>query len=200
MEVTPSFSKDRSIFLEHVEQEGEFLENSETFLEKIKSLKTEKPLPSSDNNGGTESISSEHDRDNSDDIIEKSIAAFEEDLAMQCPLCKSAKIQANKTAMGKVYYKCSDKKCNFVSWGKPYHMVCPQCHNPFLVEITDRDGKMIIKCPRATCRYQQRSPLEFADLQSEKAGSQSKEPVNKSISLRKPRRKVVRRKLVRRKK
>ncbi|MCD6296967.1 MAG: topoisomerase DNA-binding C4 zinc finger domain-containing protein [Deltaproteobacteria bacterium] len=148
---------------------------------------------------GTENIPEEHVPDNADDIIEKRIAAFEEDLAMQCPICKSGNIQATETATGKVYYNCSNKNCNFVSWGKPYHLVCPQCNNPFLVETLDRDGKKIIKCPRATCRYRQKSPLEIADEQREKAGSPSKEPAKKPVISRKPRKRVVRRRVVRRK-
>ena len=199
LEDTPPVCEDELIFSEHEEQEKGFLKHSETELEQIKSLKPEETSPTSEKISGTKSVSSGHGRNNSDDIIEKRIAAFEEDLAMQCPLCKSAKIQANETAMGKVYYKCSDRRCNFVSWGKPYHMACPQCNNPFLVEISDRHGKKIIKCPRATCRYRQQSPLEIADEQREKAGSPSKDPANKIMNLRKPRKKVVRRKVVRRK-
>jgi ssDNA-binding Zn-finger/Zn-ribbon topoisomerase 1 len=199
MEDTHSVCEDDLIFSEHEEQEKSLLKHSETELEQIKSLKPEETFPPSEKRSGTKSVSNEHGQNNSDDIIEKRIAAFEEDLAMQCPLCKSAKIQANETAMGKVYYKCSDRKCNFVSWGKPYHMACPQCNNPFLVEVSDRHGKKIIKCPRATCRYRQKSPLEIADEQREKAGSTSKEPANKTMNLRKPPRKVVRRRVVKRK-
>ena len=196
---TPSVCEDDLIFSEHEEQEEDLLKHSENDLGQSKSVKPEEPLPPSEKISGTKSVSNEHGQNTSDDIIEKSIATFEEDLAMQCPLCKSAKIQANETAMGKVYYKCSDRKCNFVSWGKPYHMACPQCNNPFLVEISDRHGKKIIKCPRATCRYRQKTPLEIADEQREKAESPSKEPANKTMNLRKPRRKVVRRRVVKRK-
>ena len=148
---------------------------------------------------GTKSIPEEHVPDNADDIIEKRIATFEEDLAMQCPLCNSGKVKATETAMGKVYYKCSNKNCIFVSWGKPYHLVCPQCNNPFLVETVDRDGKKIIRCPRATCRYQQKSPFQITGEQREKAGSPSEEPTKKPVISRKPRKRVVRRRLVRRK-
>lgn len=196
---TPSVCEDDLIFSEHDEQEEGLLKHSENDLGRSKSVKQEEALPPSEKISGTKNVSNEHGQNTSDDIIENRIAAFEEDLAMQCPLCKSAKIYANETAMGKVYYKCSDRKCNFVSWGKPYHMACPQCNNPFLVEISDRHGKKTIKCPRATCRYRQKSPLEIADEQHEKAGSPSKEPANKTMNLRKPRRKVVRRRVVKRK-
>lgn len=168
-------------------------------MEQIKSVRQEETLPPSEKEYRKKSIPEEHNPANADDIIENRIAAFEEDLAMQCPICKPGKIQATETAMGKVYYKCSNKNCNFVSWGKPYHLVCPQCNNPFLVETLDRDGKKIIKCPRATCRYRQKSPLEIADEQREKAGSPSKEPAKKPVISRKPRKRVVRRRVVRRK-
>jgi len=187
------------VFSEYEEQEEGLSKHSETDSEQIKSVRPEETLPPSEKEYGTKSIPEEHGPANADNIIEKRIAAFEEDLAMQCPICKSAKVQANETAMGKVYYKCSNKNCNFVSWGKPYHLVCPQCNNPFLVETGDRDGKKIIKCPRATCRYRQKSPLEIADEQSEKAGSSSKEPAKKPVISRKPRKRVVRRRVVRRK-
>jgi len=188
-----------SVFSEDEEREEGLSKHSETESEQIKSVRPEETLPSSEKEYGTKSIPEEHVPDNADDTIEKRIAAFEESLAMQCPLCKSGKVQATETAMGKVYYNCSNKNCNFVSWGKPYHLVCPQCNNPFLVETVDKDGKKIIKCPRATCRYRQKSPLEIADEQPEKAGSPSKEPANKTMNPRKPRRRVVRRRVVRRK-
>jgi ssDNA-binding Zn-finger/Zn-ribbon topoisomerase 1 len=187
------------VLTEDEDKKEDLSKHSETESEQIKSVQPEEALPPSEKEYGTKSIPEEHVPDNADYIIEKRIAAFEEDLSMQCPICKSGKIQAIETAMGKLYYNCSNKSCNFISWGKPYHLVCPQCNNPFLIETIDRDGKKIIKCPRATCRYRQKSPLEIADEQREKAGSTSKEPANKTMNLRKPLRKVVRRRVVRRK-
>jgi len=179
-------------------QEEAFFKDSGAELERIKTVMPGETLPRPETRSGTENIPNEHVQD-SDDIIEKRIAAFEEDLAMQCPLCRSAKIQINETAMGKVYYKCPNKKCNFVSWGKPYHLACPLCNNPFLIEISDKNGAKIIKCPRATCRYQQKSPGLITKECREKAGIPSKETTNNSESFRKPRRRVVRRKVVRKK-
>jgi len=199
LEDTSSVCEEGLKFSEYEGQEEDPLKHSETEFEQIKSVRPEETLPPLEKEYGTKSIPEEHGPANADNIIEKRIAAFEEDLAMQCPICKSGKIQATETAMGKVYYNCSNKNCNFVSWGKPYHLVCPQCNNPFLVETVDKDGKKIIKCPRATCRYRQKSPLEIADEQREKAGSPSEEPANKTMNLRKPRRKVVRRRVVKRK-
>lgn len=199
LEDTSSVCEEGLRFSEDEGQEEDLLKYSETESEQIKSVRPEKTLPPSEKKYGTKSVSEEHGPDTADDIIQKRIAAFEEDLAMQCPICKSGKIQATETAMGKVYYKCSNKNCNLVSWGKPYHLVCPQCNNPFLIEAVDRDGKKIIKCPRATCRYRQPPPLEIADEQREKVGSPSKDPANKTMNPQKPRRRVVRRRVVRRK-
>lgn len=134
-----------------------------------------------------------------DDAIERQIASFEEDLAMICPLCKTAKVQTEKTATGKIYYKCSNKDCNFISWGKPYHIVCEQCGNPFLVETTYRDGKTILKCPRSTCRYWLKHPSDTTDEPLEKTFSPAQTPAKSTITPRKPRRRVIRKRVVLRK-
>lgn len=116
--------------------------------------------------------------DDRDDVIAKRIASFEEDLAMECPQCRHSKIRAHTTTSGKNYYKCSNETCGFITWGKPYHLQCPRCSNPFLIEASGKDGITILKCPRATCHHQQ-------------------DPATPS---RKPRKRLVRRKRVRRKK
>ncbi|NIA31436.1 MAG: hypothetical protein GWP06_16200 [Actinobacteria bacterium] len=135
-----------------------------------------------------------------DDDIEKRIMAFEEDLALECPICKHSKVTVENTATGKSYYKCSNKECNFISWGKPYHIPCPKCNNPFLIEASDKAGKTIFKCPRATCRYWKKALLDTADNHQESIESASRK-TNKVTSIsRKPRRRVVRRRVVRRKK
>lgn len=144
-------------------------------------------------------VPKEHSLEKADDIIKKQIAAFEEDLAIQCPMCKNGKIQTEETGTGKIYYQCSNKDCYFISWGKPYHLVCPQCRNPFLVEISDRDGKAILKCPRATCRYWQKLPGEITEEPQEKAVLEPQEPAKSTVISQKPRRRVVRRRVVRRK-
>jgi len=128
-----------------------------------------------------------------DDVIETRISAFEENLSMQCPICRSGEITAEQTAKKKTYYKCLNRACHFISWGKPYHKVCPRCHNPFLIE-QERNGRTILKCPRSTCDYWQGHP---ADQTEETAAQQL---INVKPEKPKPRRRVVRRKVVRRKK
>jgi hypothetical protein len=135
-----------------------------------------------------------------DDDVEKRIVAFEEDLALECPLCKQSKILVESTSMGKSYYKCSNKECNFISWGKPHHISCPKCNNLFLIEASDKAGKTILKCPRATCRYWKKTTSDTRKNHQESIESESHK-ANKITSIsRKPRKRVVRRKVVRRKK
>jgi hypothetical protein len=114
--------------------------------------------------------------------IDQRVAEFEKDLAMQCPMCRASQFVAETTALGKTFYKCNRKNCNFISWGMPHHKNCPQCNNSFLIETTDRAGARLLKCPRATCSYRQPFPEDSND-----------EAVKKS------RKKVVRRRVVRRK-
>ena len=135
-----------------------------------------------------------------DDDIDKRIKAFEEDLSLQCPICKHSKVTVENTATGKSYYKCSNKECNFISWGKPHHISCPKCNNPFLIEASNKAGETILKCPRATCRYRKKTRFDTAGNHKDYIESAIQEK-NKVISIsQKPRRKVVRRKVVRRKK
>jgi len=142
----------------------------------------------------------DEDLEKADEDIERTIAAFEEGLAMECPMCHQSKVQAENTAKGKVYYKCSNQTCNFISWGKPYHIPCPQCNNPFLVEASDKTGKSIFKCPRATCRYWQRLPWEAGDTPQAKSSAALYNKSKTSAKSRKPKRRVVKRRRVRRKK
>jgi hypothetical protein len=135
-----------------------------------------------------------------DDDIEKRITDFEEDLALECPICKQSKIQAEKTAMGKTFYRCLAKNCNFISWGKPYHILCPGCNNPFLVEAFDKAGKTILKCPRSTCRYRRNLPWDASENNKEKIHSVLQESNKVTPISRKPRKRIKKRRVVRRKK
>jgi len=85
--------------------------------------------------------------------VEDKIRAFEEQLAMTCPICSAGKIMPNETGKGKSYYSCTNNKCSFISWGKPYHIPCPLCQNQFLIEFAKKEGQIGLKCPRATCSF-----------------------------------------------
>lgn len=134
-----------------------------------------------------------------DDAIERNIAEFEDRLAMQCPLCKNSGIQTEGTATGKAYYRCLDKHCGFISWGRPHHIVCPNCQNPFLIEDLKPNGVAILKCPRATCRYWQRASdegMEKVHAEETAVPGDTEKTLSKP---KKPRRRVVRKRVVRRK-
>ena len=134
-----------------------------------------------------------------DDDIEKRITAFEEDLALQCPICRQSKLQVKNTATGKPYYKCTNKECSFISWGKPHHIHCPKCNNPFLIETSSKTGKASLKCPRATCRYWENIHSDKTENRIEQTDSATQN-TDTTLSLpQKPRRRVVRRRVVRRK-
>lgn len=90
-----------------------------------------------------------------DDEIARKIAAFEKELALVCPVCKTGILQEKSTAAGKVFYACGSGTCNFISWGKPHNVTCARCKNPFLVEVADAAGQIFLRCPRATCQHRQ---------------------------------------------
>lgn len=90
-----------------------------------------------------------------DEEIADKIAAFEKELALVCPVCKTGVLQEKTTAAGKVFYACASKNCNFISWGKPHNIPCARCKNPFLIEAADAAGQTILRCPRATCQHRQ---------------------------------------------
>jgi hypothetical protein len=90
-----------------------------------------------------------------DDEVAEKIAAFEKELALSCPLCKTGILREKSTAAGKIFYTCATENCNFISWGKPHHIECSRCKNPFLIEATDAAGQTVLRCPRATCQHRQ---------------------------------------------
>jgi ssDNA-binding Zn-finger/Zn-ribbon topoisomerase 1 len=167
-------------------------------IETVKSDSTGLSLQSNDTADTQLTFVRDHSPISEDELIEKQIAAFEVDLAMQCPVCRNAKIQIKQTPKSKAYYICTNKDCGFISWGKPYHLICPQCHNPFLIEISDKKGNTILKCPRATCRYRQRLPGEVPEELQEEPRSQTKKKASQTARPRKLPRRVIRR-VVRRK-
>jgi len=90
-----------------------------------------------------------------DDEIAAKIAAFEKELALVCPICKTGVLKEETTAAGKPFYSCTSSTCNFISWGRPHQIPCPRCKNSFMVEFTDSSGQVFLKCPRATCQHRQ---------------------------------------------
>ncbi|MBN2687632.1 MAG: topoisomerase DNA-binding C4 zinc finger domain-containing protein [Deltaproteobacteria bacterium] len=133
-----------------------------------------------------------------DGNIELQIAAFEDGLVMKCPLCKEGNVQIHETSAGRKYYVCSQKNCEFISWGKPFHRSCPDCGNNFLVEVVSKGGARVLKCPRATCCFRQRYPSESM-RDGETYGTERPGETGPRLvaAARRQRKKVVRRKVVR---
>ncbi|MCK5541743.1 MAG: DNA topoisomerase I [Desulfobacterales bacterium] len=94
-----------------------------------------------------------------DDDIEARIAALETDLAMPCPLCGDGNVIENTTEKGKEYFSCDSEECRFVSWDRPYHFSCPLCKNSYLIEFGQANKEKGLKCPRASCSYNQKNIL-----------------------------------------
>jgi hypothetical protein len=127
-----------------------------------------------------------------EELIERQIRQFEDELAMPCPICGNGKVLSDTTEKGKTYYHCSNEDCRLISWGKPYNMACPSCKNPFLIEVPGDDDEIGLKCPRATCGYRKKSIAEA--LSDEKNGSGKRKVAVVKKKRKKGVRRVVRRK------
>ena len=126
---------------------------AENKMEKPIAVEVPETKPAESDSAAASNI--EEDVPVNDDEIAGKIAAFEKELALVCPIYKVNVLTEEKTAAGKIFYTCISEKCNFISWGKPYHIECGRYKNPFLVEVPDSAGQLILKCPRATCQYRQ---------------------------------------------
>jgi len=199
LEQTASAVQDPSPAPDFTQQQTDIYACDESKEPEVLSELNQEALEVAENKSESDIILEENVLDNQDDVIEQQIAAFEEHLALECPICRQSKVQAETTTKGKSYYKCANKNCNFISWGRPHHVLCPQCNNPFLIE-SERAGKSILKCPRATCRYWQAPSWDATDnfLHTMNSGLQKSQKV--AAISRKPRKRVVKRKVVRRKK
>ncbi|MBU0675496.1 MAG: topoisomerase DNA-binding C4 zinc finger domain-containing protein [Proteobacteria bacterium] len=76
---------------------------------------------------------------------------------MDCPLCGKGRIVGRMTPVGKVFYVCSEKPCDFMAWSKPYAVRCGLCESPYLVEHKSGQQVRIFKCPRAGCSFEMTS-------------------------------------------
>ncbi|MDY0161650.1 hypothetical protein [Desulfobotulus sp.] len=131
-------------------------------------VKTAPPIPQREEDEAEEDEGDEEESAAGDADIEARIAAFEEALALTCPLCKTGKLQVNQTEKGKVFYDCSQSTCHFISWSQPFHYPCPTCGNPFLVAFMTKEGAEGLKCPRATCDYSQDARINPEEYQRKK--------------------------------
>ncbi len=155
----------------------------------VETPSTEEPVP-------VRGYDQDFDSEPEDEDIEKKIAEFVEELSMKCPLCRTSGIVPRTTARGKSYYKCTSEECNFISWGKPYYLTCPKCENPFLIETSDSQGNMILKCPKTTCLHWQKFPWDEGEEKDAKSPGQEPSAASKKSRrlVRRRKRVVVRRK------
>ncbi|MDY7030703.1 MAG: type I DNA topoisomerase, partial [Thermodesulfobacteriota bacterium] len=90
-------------------------------------------------------------------------------LKLTCPICNKGEVITKRTPIGKRFYVCAEKECEFITWHLPSNIPCPECDNPFLVEKKNSKGETILKCPKAGCRYQKSlsgSSLSDPDVQA----------------------------------
>jgi hypothetical protein len=132
--------------------------------------------------------------------LEKEISRFEEELAAQCPLCKTSTVLQRHTPAGRTYYQCGNRECSFVSWGRPYHVPCPRCQNPFMVEVPEIAERRLLRCPRATCRYTRTLSSPSGEEAVRDLSSGQGLPPAGDRRVEGARRRVVRRRVVRKKK
>lgn len=99
----------------------------------------------------------EQERIEKEMAIEAQIAAFEQEMAPPCPVCHHGKVISDKTETEKIFFKCTNQGCKFISWSKPYNFTCPVCGNLYLTEFMHPSGVPGLKCPRASCSYSQDS-------------------------------------------
>ncbi|MFH1993486.1 MAG: hypothetical protein ABIK98_13960 [Pseudomonadota bacterium] len=199
LEQTASAVQDPSPKPDFTQQQTDIYACDESKEPEVLSALNQEALDVAEKKSESDIILEENVSDNQDDVIQQQIAAFEKHLALECPMCRQSKVQAETTTKGKSYYKCTNKNCNFISWGRPHHVLCPQCNNPFLIE-SERAGKSILKCPRATCRYWQAPPWDATDNFLHTMNSALQKSQKVAAISRKPRKRVVKRKVVRRKK
>lgn len=201
-----AFDRDPAGIFPQVEGQADASASQDTEIEGMSPTPESRPADSGlpDQNASIDASDSEAGPETStpspeDQDIEKRIAEFENALTLQCPICETGVISKETTSTGKQFYKCAAVDCNFISWGRPFHITCPQCRNPFLVEVTGRDGTPFMKCPRATCAHWQEHPLETEGIPGDTHSQPAKRLVRVRRGSGKGKRKVVRRRVVKRK-
>ncbi len=81
-------------------------------------------------------------------------------LGIRCPSegCGGELVE-KRTRKGKVFYGCSNfPRCQFATWGRPIQEQCPDCGAPFLIEKSDRRGRVTLQCVKEGCGHKAKSP------------------------------------------
>ncbi len=95
-----------------------------------------------------------------------------------CPECGTGHLTEAKSKQGKIYWRCSNRKCDFVCFDEPVAGECPQCGAPTLYR-QKRYGKSALVCKK--CRYRLDESGEDAASDAatpEEEGPASPEPNN----------------------
>lgn len=72
---------------------------------------------------------------------------------IKCPL-DGGDIVERGSRKGKPFWSCSNyPRCRFVLWYRPIQAKCPKCGSDFLIEKTDRTGRLIHYCHDKKCGY-----------------------------------------------
>ncbi len=75
-------------------------------------------------------------------------------LADPCPRACGGEVVERRSKRGKTFYGCSTwPACDFVSWERPAGGPCPDCGNPWLVEVVSRRVGPALACPNKNCGY-----------------------------------------------
>lgn len=67
---------------------------------------------------------------------------------IECPKCKKGKIAQLKSKRGKLFYVCSNKECDLITWNIPTTQQCSECQS--FLTIDPKDEK-IVKCENKEC-------------------------------------------------
>ncbi len=75
-------------------------------------------------------------------------------LADPCPRACGGEVVERRSKRGKAFYGCSTwPACDFVSWERPAGGPCPDCGNPWLIEVVSRRVGPALACPSKNCGY-----------------------------------------------
>jgi hypothetical protein len=130
-----------------------------------------------------------------DSFVDERVAALSDSLGLVCPLCNKGGLRLEKTVAGRLFYRCSESDCTFISWGRPHFIQCPSCKSPFLVETVDAAGGPVLECVNASCYHRQRPP----DYQAGSDLPPDEGLASKAKKTGGTKRRVVRKRVVRRK-
>jgi DNA topoisomerase-1 len=77
-----------------------------------------------------------------------------ESTGVGCPQCGEGELVEKRSRRRRVFYGCSRyPDCDYVLWRKPVPEPCPDCGEPFLLEIVTKKQGTILSCADKSCGY-----------------------------------------------